>query len=158
MSVNVWKTVPMNLTTAQSVAALETELFSPPWSYQAVVEELSNPTAVCIVLQCIETGEIGAYTLCHHVADELYIERIATAPACRRQGLSTKLLKTLRDFAMNHNVTRITLEVRLSNVAAIALYEKNGFTCDGVRPRFYDAPKEDAYIYSLYLSKEGELA
>lgn len=155
---DMWKTLPMDLHTANAVAALETTLFSPPWSYQSVVEELDNPTAVCVVLQHTQTGEIGAYMLCHHVADELYIERIATAPDYRRQGFSTKLLKTLCEFAANHAIARITLEVRVSNCAAIALYEKNGFTCDGVRPRFYDAPKEDAYIYSLYLSKGEKLA
>ena len=151
MSLNLWKTVPMDADTVQAVARLEQELFTQPWSHHAIEEELSNETAVCKVLKHIETGEIGAYLLMHHVLDELYIERIATAPTCRRQGLSTKLLKTARDFASQNGISRITLEVRVSNRPAVALYERNGFVCDGVRPRFYDAPKEDALIYSLYL-------
>ena len=157
MSLDLWKTLPLVADTVQAVAQLEEALFTGPWSHHAIEEELSNKTAVCRVLQHTETGEVGAYLLMHHVLDELYIERIATAPQWRRQGLSTKLLKTACDFADENGVSRITLEVRVSNKPAIALYEQNGFVCDGVRPRFYDDPKEDAFIYSLYLSEEGQV-
>lgn len=158
MSLNLWKTLPLTVNSVQAVAQLEQELFTQPWSYAAIEEELSNKTAVCKVLQHIETGEIGAYLLMHHVLDELYIERIATAPQWRRQGFSTKLLKTACDFAKENGVLRITLEVRVSNRPAIALYEQNGFVCDGIRPRFYDDPKEDAFIYSLYMTNGEERA
>ncbi len=151
-----WVCVPMDKAAAKTVSALEQQLFSPPWSYQSVVEELDNPTAGCLVLRHRQSDEIGAYIIWHCVADELYIERIATASSYRRTGLSSELLKTSRDFALTNGVTRITLEVRVSNAAAIALYEKHGFVCDGVRPRFYDEPKEDAYIYSLYLPAKEE--
>lgn len=57
----------------------------------------------------------------------------------------------MQDYAETHDLTRLTLEVRASNAPAIALYESMGFTCDGVRPGFYDSPKEDAQLYSYYL-------
>ena len=55
------------------------------------------------------------------------------------------------EYAEAHDLARLTLEVRASNVPAIALYEGMGFTRDGIRPGFYDSPKEDAAIYSYYL-------
>ena len=55
------------------------------------------------------------------------------------------------DYAEAHDLTRLTLEVRPSNTAGIALYESMGFKKDGIRPGFYDSPKEDAAIYSYYL-------
>ena len=60
-------------------------------------------------------------------------------------------LAELETYGKAHDLTRITLEVRASNQKAIALYEQMGYEKEGVRPGFYDSPKEDALIYSLYL-------
>ena len=74
-----------------------------------------------------------------------------TRPAYRRQGIARSLLREAQEYAEAHDLARLTLEVRASNVPAIALYEGMGFTRDGIRPGFYDSPKEDAAIYSYYL-------
>ena len=145
--------MPMQSEHVAAIADLEKRIFSGAWSHDAIKEELDNPTAFCRVL-LQKDGTVVAYILCHHVLDELFIERIATSPDHVRQGFSSQLLKTAKAYAAENGIARITLEVRVSNRAAIALYEKHGFENEGVRPGFYDAPKEDAYIYSHYLSKE----
>lgn len=145
-----WQCVSMTEDHVVQVAALEQQIFSGAWSHHAIAEELQNSTAGCRVLTQND-GTVGAYIIWHHVLDELFIERIATSPAYLRQGLSSKLLKTAQEYAEQNGVSRITLEVRVSNKPAIALYEKHGFQNEGVRPGFYDDPKEDAYIYSRYI-------
>ena len=64
--------------------------------------------------------------------------------------MARALLADLTAYGTAHSLYRITLEVRVSNASAIALYEGAGYTCDGVRPGFYRDPTEDAAIYSLY--------
>ena len=87
----------------------------------------------------------------HHILDEGFITNVVVHPAYRRQGIATALLAELETYGKAHDLTRITLEVRASNQKAIALYEQMGYEKEGVRPGFYDSPKEDALIYSLYL-------
>lgn len=87
----------------------------------------------------------------HHILDEGFIANLAVHPAYRRQGHRPSLLREAQEYAEAHDLARLTLEVRASNVPAIALYEGMGFTRDGIRPGFYDSPKEDAAIYSYYL-------
>jgi ribosomal-protein-alanine N-acetyltransferase len=86
----------------------------------------------------------------HHILDEGAITNIVVHPGYRRRGVATALLYEVIGYAKKHNISRLTLEVRVSNHAAIALYESVGFEQEGIRPGFYDSPKEDAAIYSLY--------
>ena len=86
----------------------------------------------------------------HKVADEGYLANVAVDPAARRQGVARRLLAALTDYGKTHALYRLTLEVRVSNAAAIALYEGDGWVRDGVRPAFYSHPTEDAAIYSKY--------
>ena len=79
-------------------------------------------------------------------ADEGAIANVAVSPQCRRQGCADALLTRLLQVAWQRGLARVTLEVRVSNAAAIALYEKHGFAAVGVRPRFYRTPTEDAAI------------
>lgn len=72
-------------------------------------------------------------------------------PPAARQGIAACLMQEVIRYAEEHDISRIVLEVRPSNEAAIALYEKFGFELDGRRPGFYDSPKEDALLYSLKL-------
>lgn len=134
----------------QAVANLETLCFADPWSVDALTEELHNPCARFLV--ALQGEAVIGYLGCHHVADEGFIANIAVHPAYRRLGAARQLVTTaIQDGG---TLSRLTLEVRQSNAAAIALYESLGFTKDGVRPRFYTHPIEDACIYSYYYSQE----
>ena len=134
-----------------SLADLESLAFSTPWSYDALAEELQNPLAVFLVAEDVDAESAVGYLGMHHILDEGFIANLAVHPAYRRQGIARSLLREAQEYAEAHDLARLTLEVRASNVPAIALYEGMGFTRDGIRPGFYDSPKEDAAIYSYYL-------
>ena len=135
-----------------ALAAIERECFSVPWSAQALAEELEQPHAVFLVAHAPD-GTVLGYAGMHHVGDEGFIANVATAARARRQGVARALLAALDGYARANALCRLTLEVRPSNAAAIALYTGAGFTCDGLRPHFYTAPDEAAAIYSKYYDR-----
>ena len=143
--------VPMHPDHLDSLADLESLAFSTPWSYDALAEELQNPLAVFLVAEDVDAESAVGYLGMHHILDEGFIANLAVHPAYRRQGIARSLLREAQEYAEAHDLARLTMEVRASNVPAIALYEGMGFTRDGIRPGFYDSPKEDAAIYSYYL-------
>ncbi len=143
----------IRMTTAHipAVAALEAACFSAPWSEAALADTLLNPHAVFFV--ATEGDAVLGYAGLHHIGDEGYIDNIATAPAARRQGVGRALMAALDTYGRAHDLTRLTLEVRASNEAAISLYTAVGYVLDGIRPHFYSKPMEDAAIYSYYFRK-----
>ena len=143
--------VPMHPDHLDSLADLESLAFSTPWSYDALAEELQNPLAVFLVAEDVDAESAVGYLGMHHILDEGFIANLAVHPAYRRQGIARSLLREAQEYAEAHDLARLTLEVRASNVPAIALYEGMGFARDGIRPGFYDSPKEDAAINSYYL-------
>lgn len=141
--------IPMTAEHIEAVAALEQACFSAPWSEAALAEELTNPLAVFRVA-VDATGQVLGYMGFHHIGDEGYVTNVAVMPSARRQGAAAALLAETARYATRHRLYRVTLEVRVSNAPAIALYEGAGYVRDGVRPRFYRDPTEDAAIYSRY--------
>ena len=133
----------------EALAALERACFAAPWSAESLTEELDNPLAHFRVAEA-EDGTVLGYVGVHFLADEGFITNVAVNPAARRQGVAKTLLSDLAGYAATIPAYRITLEVRVSNAPAIALYEGLGYVRDGVRPNFYRNPTEDAAIYSLY--------
>ena len=129
------------------LAALEATCFSDPWSENALREELENPCARFLV--ALVENEVAGYLGCHHVAGEGFVTNIAVFPAHRRQGVA----KALINAAVSQPISRLSLEVRASNQAAITLYRSLGFTEDGIRPRFYAHPTEDAILFSRSCSE-----
>lgn len=128
-----------------TLAGLERLCFSQPWSELAFEEELNNPIAYFIVAET-ETGEVAGYAGMQHVAGEGYIANIAVSPGMRRRGVASLLLSTFDEYARANKLSLLTLEVRASNQAAIAAYEKAEFKKVGLRPHFYSEPDEDALI------------
>ncbi len=138
--------VPMSEAHLPALAQLEAACFADPWSEEALREELSNPCAHFLVALCED--EVAGYLGCHHVAGEGFVTNIAVRPAYRRRGIGRALVQA----ALTEPISRLALEVRVSNAAAIALYRSLGFTEDGIRPLFYAHPTEDAILYSYYRS------
>ena len=127
------------------VAELEKICFgSAAWSEKSVASELENPLSVWLV--ALEGEKVLGYVGSQTVIDETDMMNVAVHPDYRRQGIAealvTHLVQALREKG-NHC---LTLEVRVSNAPAIALYEKLGFTQVGRRPNYYRNPKEDALI------------
>ena len=142
--------VPMTAAHIDAIAALESACFADPWTAAGLREELDNPCARFLVAEAY--GAVAGYLGCHHVADEGFIANVAVSPACRRRGVARALLTAALE--QGRDLYRLTLEVRESNAAAIALYGSLGFVKDGVRPRFYSHPTEDAGIYSYYYAEK----
>ena len=80
------------------------------------------------------------------IAGEGNITNVVVAPEARRRGVAAKLLAYLMEEGCRAGLNAYTLEVRVSNTAAIGLYEKLGFVSEGIRPNFYEKPAEDAMI------------
>lgn len=139
-----YEIVPMDRSHISQIAQLERECFSTPWTEAMLEEELFNPQASFIVAEDGE-GNILGYAGLHVVLDEGYIDNIAVEPDARRHGVASALLDVYCRFGAV-NLAFLTLEVRASNEAAIGLYEKYGFQRVGLRPGYYQQPREDAVI------------
>ncbi|MBQ2734664.1 MAG: ribosomal protein S18-alanine N-acetyltransferase [Clostridia bacterium] len=125
------------------IATLETVCFADPWSEQSL-ELLLTDSAVGFAAVCEETvvGYGGMMT----VVGEGQITNVAVDPACRRMGIGEAILDALLSEAKQRGAEQVALEVRVSNTAAVALYEKCGFEAAGVRKNFYRHPTEDALV------------
>jgi tRNA threonylcarbamoyladenosine biosynthesis protein TsaB len=91
-------------------------------------------------------GTLIGYATAWLIVDELHIHDVAVDPAFRRRGAAKALLERVLAEARASGATSATLEVRRSNAAAVALYEKLGFMTEAVRPAYYRDPTEDALI------------
>ena len=149
------KIVPMNADHLEELEKLERLCFSRPWSRKMLAEELENQCAAFLVAQDGDTGKVVGYAGLLVVADEGYITNVAVDPSCRRQGVAAQLLQVFDNFAKGNHLAFLTLEVRPSNAAAIALYEGFGFAEAGRRRNYYDLPKEDALILTKYYTEEA---
>ncbi len=147
-----YEIVPMDRSHISQIAALERECFSTPWTEAMLEEALFNPQASFIVAEDGE-GNILGYAGLHAVLDEGYIDNVAVAPDARRHGVASALLEVFCRFGAA-NLAFLTLEARKSNGPAIALYEKHSFQMAGLRPGYYQNPREDAVIMTREFAKE----
>ena len=146
--------VPMTADHLDEVAELERICFSTPWSRNMLAEELDNYLSAFLVA-LDDDDKVAGYAGLQAVLDEGYITNVAVDPACRRQGVANQLLQVFDNFARGNHLAFLTLEVRPSNAAAIALYEGFGFAEVGRRRNYYDLPKEDALILTKYYTEEA---
>ena len=135
----------------ETVAALESEIFSDSWSAKSIKETYENQNA-CI-LGAYKEGALAGYVIFYYVLDEGEIARIAVSPQYRRQGVAEEIFAGLLDFCKENSIERILLDVRISNEPAIAFYRKSGFADDGIRKNFYENPKEHALLMSADVSR-----
>ena len=124
------------------VVALERRSFPTPWSLSMFVLELSKPSGIC--LAALANKEIRGYLICSRYDDAWHLMNIAVDPDVRRHGIARVLIDAMIERAGQS--ANYTLEVRVSNAGAIALYESYGFKSVGTRPRYYSDTGEDAII------------
>ena len=133
------------------IAELEKICFSAPWSEKSIASELNNELAFW--LTAMEGEQVAGYIGSQTVMDESDMMNVAVHPDFRRKGIAEALVNALVEALKSKGSRCLTLEVRASNVPAITLYEKLGFSEIGRRKNYYRNPREDALI----LRKEWEI-
>jgi ribosomal-protein-alanine N-acetyltransferase len=134
---------------AERIAELEHMCFSHPWPRADIERDIADN--ILAVYMTAETGDNGviAYAGLWVVVDEAHITNVAVHPDWRGKGIASMLLLSLLDAARDKGAVRHTLEVRVGNAEAIALYEKLGFRIVGRREKYYEN-SEDAAIMWRY--------
>lgn len=129
---------------AEGVERVEKASFAVPWSRQSFWEEAANDQAYYLL--ALDGEEIIGYAGTWFVFDEAHITNVAIAPAYRGQGVGSQMMEEIIRVVKEQGITSMTLEVRPSNTAALALYAKFGFKSVGRRPHYYQDNGEDAEI------------
>lgn len=136
----------------QDVTTLEAACFSVPWKYRDFEEVLVNPDRFYLIA---EADNVTADTpdrvlggcMLTHIAGEGDISNVAVHEKYRKNGIAAALLSALLELGgKRYGIMAFTLEVRSKNIPALRLYERQGFAAKGVRPNFYEKPKDDAII------------
>lgn len=129
----------------KGVMNVENLSFSIPWSEEIFYREISdNKYAVYFV--AIYDNEVVGYAGMWKICDEGHITNIAVLPKNRKNGIGSMLLKSLIEEAKKGGVVRMTLDVRVGNVAAQKLYSNFGFKMGGIRKQYYEDNLEDAVV------------
>lgn len=134
------------------VMAIEEASFNNPTTRDWYERELKRPEVCFIyVLRTPETP-VAAFCAFWLVIDQAHINNLAVRPELRGQGLGTVLLETIVDKARALGALALTLEVRRSNAAALALYARAGFVEASVRKNYYTQPVEDGLVLRKLIS------
>ncbi len=136
---------PMTLDDVADVHRIESASFPTPWPDYAFRQEIqTNRLAHYLIVRAgDETIGYGGMWL---MVDEAHVTTFAVLPGWRRRGAGATLMLALMHLAVELNARMVTLEVRLSNHPARALYAGFGFRPVGIRPRYYSDNNEDALI------------
>lgn len=127
------------------VMQIEEETFADPWSLNSFRRDIKeNPYS--LYLTAYQGNRLAGYIGGWLIIDELHITNLAVDSSVRKQGIATALIEELIRITKLKGISRVTLEVRVSNEPAINLYKKMGFESAGCRPRYYQNNNEDALI------------
>ncbi len=128
----------------EQLAEIEAESFSMPWSAAQFAELLSHP--YCTYVTALAEGRVAGCCGFTESCGVANIDNVVVAPKFRNRGIAQRMLSALLQRGEEKKIEAYTLEVRVSNAAAIHIYEKLGFVSEGIRPDFYEKPVEDANI------------
>ncbi len=138
----------MTIADLPEAAQLDSRAFADSWSIEGFNAELEKDYSGYFA--AYENGIMTGYAGIWCIYETAELIRIASAPEYRRKGIGSALLNTAFCHAKNSGCERMLLEVRASNTAARAMYEKHGFRQTGIRRRYYDGT-EDAVIMEINL-------
>ena len=137
--------VKMSVDHLDDIMVVERLSFSVAWSRDAFIEEITRNRFARYISAKANNRIIG-YAGMWKVFDEGHITNIAVHPEYRGKGIGSSLVEELIKIAKNEGITRMTLEVRESNIAAQRLYSKYGFRKSGIRKAYYADNSENAII------------
>jgi ribosomal-protein-alanine N-acetyltransferase len=130
------------------VMAIENLGNSAPWSENSMRSELTNPQAHYFV--ALEGKEVVGFAGYWAIVDEAHVTNISVHPHRRRKGTGKQLMLALLKSAKDLGLTCSTLDVRVGNLGAIALYKKLGYVECAIRKGYYPNDREDASVMWLY--------
>lgn len=136
----------MSIPDLRGVLEIERLSFPAAWSERMFRDELKSPLSRNFVVRRASDMQVVGYINFWIFAGEVHLNNVAVHPGLRGKGIGTLLLGHMVIKAKHEDARWLTLEVRPSNRAAIALYEKFGFKVKGIRPRYYTDTLEDAFI------------
>jgi [ribosomal protein S18]-alanine N-acetyltransferase len=130
----------------EAIDRIERRSYPTPWSRSMFASELAKPSSLSLGAFDGDTGELVGYLVISRYVDAWHVMNVAVAPERRRQGIAVALFERLFTITSGDGRRGYTLEVRISNEAAIRLYERLGFQSRGVRRGYYTDNREDALI------------
>lgn len=132
------------LNDVDAIMALEAEDIAHPWERDAIANLITNSTQVALVY---ESDEVVGYVGAVLIVGEAEIGNVCVSSKVRRQGIAQALLSELDEYLKSHDTYKVFLEVEESNIPAIKLYEKNGYSQYNYRKDYY-GPNRHALLYS----------
>ena len=129
-----------------AIETIERASYPTPWSRSMFASELAKPSSISLGAFAADGDELVGYLIISRYVDAWHVMNVAVAPTYRRRGIAIALLERLFELTAGDGRRGYTLEVRVSNAAAIRLYERLGFKERGIRRGYYTDNREDAII------------
>jgi [ribosomal protein S18]-alanine N-acetyltransferase len=129
-----------------AIEEIEVRSYPTPWSRSMFAGELAKPHSICLGAFDSDSEDLLAYLIISRYVDAWHVMNVAVSPEHRRRGIASALLERLFELTAGESRRGYTLEVRVSNIGAIRLYERLGFHSRGVRRGYYTDNGEDALI------------
>ena len=130
----------------EDAAILEkTNLGKEAWTRNQLTVAMTRDDTIYLVAE--KAGRVVGLCGVQNISGDGEVTNVSVAADCRGEGIGYKMLKQLLERGRGIGIKDYTLEVRAGNTSAIHLYERLGFVSEGIRPGFYDDPREDAAIY-----------
>jgi [ribosomal protein S18]-alanine N-acetyltransferase len=136
----------LKLRDLNAIEEIERSAYPTPWSRSMFAGELAKPSSICLGAIDAERNELVGYLIISRYVDAWHVMNVAVAEPYRRRGVATGLIERLFEDTSRDGRRGYTLEVRVSNEAAIQLYERLGFKGRGIRRGYYTDNREDALI------------
>jgi len=138
------------------IMPIETASYPKPWSigvFQSEIEMMKRGQRHYLVAR--EGSEVVGYGGMMFSLDDAHITNIAVARSHQRRAIGTRLLAELAWAAIEHGSTALTLEVRVSNTTAQALYERFGFESAGIRAKYYENVEDAIVMWCHGIREQG---
>ena len=139
--------VPMRRRHLRSVLRIESQVYPRPWSLSLFVSELALRTSRAYIVARVD-GSLAGYAGMMFAGDDAHVTTIAVDPDWHRHKIGTRLMLQLAREAVARGARHLTLEVRVGNTPAQALYRRFGFRPAGIRKNYYVETNEDALVMS----------
>jgi [ribosomal protein S18]-alanine N-acetyltransferase len=136
----------LKLRDLNEIEEIERASYPTPWSRSMFAGELAKPSSVCLGAIDTDENRLVGYLIISRYVDAWHVMNLAVAHSHRRRGIATRMMRRLFDVTSGDGRRGYTLEVRVSNGAAIKLYESVGFRARGVRRGYYTDNREDALV------------